>query len=210
MVNDLKPNFSKRMPDDTQRVLVPYISSSRTQALIELCITRYIDSFQRSGDIIRTPQVKEETARGTFIARIESQTSPTSLHLATQRQKRSPPPSPSRPPPIPPISAPDEPRESSMSKFGRSRSDSSKGIFRTLENYIVACFEGIDCLNGSFLLVKPMLTTRAKSEGSMIPTLQNSEQGQLSELNATLSPVDAKTLLLGDFAENGMWWTGES
>lgn len=209
MVNDLKPNLSKRMPDDTQRLLVHYMSSSRTQALIELCITRYIDSFQCSGDTVNTPPIKEETARGTFTASIESQTSPTSLHLDVQRRKRSPPPSPSRPPPIPPTGAPDGPRESSMPSRGRSRSGSSKGIFQTLENYIVACFEGVDCLNGSFLLVRPMQTTRAKSESSMVPFPQNSEQGQSSELNATLSPVDAKTLLLGDFAENGMWWAGE-
>lgn len=210
MVNDLKPNLPKRLSDDTQRVLIPYVSLTRTQGLIELCVSRYIDSYQCDESVRYATQPGQETAQGQSKANPDYQRSPMSRNSVTHGRKQSSPPSPSRPSPTPPPAASDVSKESSMPIVGRSRADSSKAIFRTLENYILACFDGIECLNASFSQAKPPMSSRAKSEGSMVPPIQSSEQGQTVDLNAALSPVDAKTLLLGDFAENGMWWTGGS
>ena len=210
MVNDLKPNLPKRLPDDTQRVLVSYVSLTRTQGLIELCVSRYVDSYQCHESVRYATQTRELNAQGQSKANPDYQRSPASPNSVTLGRKQSSPPSPSRPFPTPPPTSSDVSKEPSMPAVGRSRADSSKAIFRTLENYILACFDGIECLNASFSLAKPPLASRAKSEGSMVPTVQSSEQGQTVDLNAALSPVDAKTLLLGDFAENGMWWTGGS
>ena len=210
MVNDLKPNLPKRLPDDTQRVLVSYVSLSRTQGLIELCVSRYIDSYQYDESIRYATQPREETAQRQPKANLEYQGSPMSRNSVTLGRKQSSPPSPSRPSATPPPISSDVSKESSKPFVGRSRVDSSTVIFRTLENYILACFDGTECLNASFSLTKPSMSSRAKSEGSKVPPVHSSEQGQTVDLNAALSAVDAKTLLLGDFAENGMWWTGGS
>lgn len=118
------------------------------------------------------------------------------------------PQSPSRPPPLPPVTLSDSPIQLSAKGSGRSRSDSSKSIFRSLENYIIACFSGIECLNASFPLISPPLPSRAKSDGLMIPISSSPTSAIISQGETPLSPLDAKTLLLGDFAENGTWWTG--
>lgn len=83
-------------------------------------------------------------------------------------------------------------------------------IYRNLENYISTCFAGCATLNRSFLNVRPHFQ-RAASEGQSTRT--EPDKPQLSPLGCenVLSEVqvDAKTLLLGDIAENGSWWTGE-
>lgn len=80
-------------------------------------------------------------------------------------------------------------------------------IFRPVENYISECFAGCASLNSSFLTVRPTIP-KAASEGSQtLPTSSRSGADQRVP-NVPLSELDAKTLLLGDFAENGSWWTG--
>lgn len=118
------------------------------------------------------------------------------------------PPSPARPSPLSPVTHPESRPGSGTQTAGRCRSDSSRSIFRSLENYIIACFSGTECLNGSFLLDHPPPPTRAKSDGAVppLPASPNSHAYYGQEI--ALSSLDAKTLLLGDVAENGMWWTG--
>lgn len=209
MVNDLKPNLPRRTSNRTQRVMVPYISLSRTKGLIEDCISHYVNTFNTAASNECTPEHVEETMNGMSTTNAGYQFSPAPPYPLAQRRRQSPPPSPSRPPPVLPLANSDGPNELSMPTPGRSRSDSSRSIFRNLEKYIVACFNGTECINASFSLVKPPLSARAKSESSTVPTLQSSESSQANNLIAALSPVDAKTLLLGDFAENGMWWAGK-
>ncbi|KAL8830253.1 MAG: hypothetical protein Q9191_001534 [Dirinaria sp. TL-2023a] len=120
----------------------------------------------------------------------------------------SPSQSPFRAPPLPPATICGVPADPSTKSAARSRSDSSKAIFRSLENYIIACFNGIECLNGSFLLNLPPPPFRAKSDGVIVPVTTSPTSAVIHEKEIALSPLDAKTLLLGDFAENGMWWTG--
>lgn len=116
--------------------------------------------------------------------------------------------SPSRAPPLPPVTLSGVPADPSIKSAARSRSDSSKAIFRSLENYIIACFNGIECLNSSFLLNSPPPPFRAKSDGVIVPVATSPTSTAIHDKEIALSPLDAKTLLLGDFAENGTWWTG--
>lgn len=83
-------------------------------------------------------------------------------------------------------------------------------IFRPVENYIGSCLAGCDTLNRSFLTLRPEFQ-RAASEGQSTRTVPNKSHLASLGKDNTFSEieVDAKTLLLGDIAENGSWWTGE-
>lgn len=116
-------------------------------------------------------------------------------------------PSPSREPPPPPPQSPSG--KISGNTAGDTQhylQDPSRSIFRPLENYIIACFTSVECLNKSFLTYRSPHLHRAASEGRAI------EPSNSLRLDGTVGnpypELDAKTLLLGDFAENGMWWTG--
>ena len=125
-----------------------------------------------------------------------------------QEALAAPSQSPSGAPPLPPVTLSGVPADPRTKSAARSRSDSSKAIFRSLENYIIACFNGIECLNSSFLLNSPPTPFRAKSDDIIVPVATSPTSAAIHEKEIALSPLDAKTLLLGDFAENGMWWTG--
>lgn len=108
------------------------------------------------------------------------------------------------------------PRErGSFSRSSQSANGSQSGrglrpcvsIFRPLEDYIMASFNGCDAMNASFCTVKPR-TPRAASEGDQPSTNPDPEPAPTALSDAPLSPLDPKTLLLGDIADNGSWWTG--
>lgn len=80
-------------------------------------------------------------------------------------------------------------------------------IFRPLENYLSECFMGCASLNSSFLTARPSIV-KAASEGSQTIPMMPQRDGDRKVPNVPLSEMDAKTLLIGDFAENGSWWTG--
>ncbi|AEO61600.1 hypothetical protein MYCTH_2311917 [Thermothelomyces thermophilus ATCC 42464] len=85
-----------------------------------------------------------------------------------------------------------------------------KSIFRPLEDYVVQCFTSFQCLNSSFL------TPRSQPAGYSGPEARHRRPSEHTgvrsrETRTTSYPVpeiDPKLLLLGDFAENGTWWTG--
>lgn len=83
---------------------------------------------------------------------------------------------------------------------------STPDLFKPLEDYIVTSFGSFDCINTSFLVGRAPLAPRAHSEGAKQrgPSTPQRHNG----MDVPLSELDAKTLLLGDFAENGSWWTG--
>jgi E3 ubiquitin-protein ligase HECTD2 len=86
-------------------------------------------------------------------------------------------------------------------------------IFNPLEKYIITCFASWECVNASFVANKRASSVRALSEGMNERTKEGTKgRGSVRESSnyhvAPLSNLDAKTLLLGDFAENGSWWTG--
>lgn len=86
-------------------------------------------------------------------------------------------------------------------------SEAIKNLFKPVEEYIITSFGSHESLNSSFRPLRPSLAQRAASEGSRrSPVTRPFETSIRSD--EPLSEVDAKTLLLGDFAENGSWWTG--
>jgi len=88
-----------------------------------------------------------------------------------------------------------------------NRNSVAKNIFKPLEDYIIASFGSFECINSSFSTLRPSIAPRTQSEG-----VRRNVTAPLAERSARketdLSEMDAKTLLIGDFAENGSWWTG--
>lgn len=98
------------------------------------------------------------------------------------------------------------PRLTQEEVVDRMKYESVKAIFRPLEDYLAASYGDFECLNRAFTTYRPRMGGRTRSESSVNtaaiePKSANAESPDLSEL-------DAKMLLLGDFAENGSWWTG--
>ncbi|KAK4139328.1 uncharacterized protein C8A04DRAFT_40818 [Dichotomopilus funicola] len=86
----------------------------------------------------------------------------------------------------------------------------AKRIFRPLEDYIIRCFTSFECLNSSFLTPRSQPPAH---NSSPVPKPRRPSEHALArrETRSTNHPVpelDPKLLLLGDFAENGLWWTG--
>lgn len=116
------------------------------------------------------------------------------------------------PPAPPPKDAPDHrnaPRHVAPREHGRPHDSGRKErhpyIFRELEDYIISGFRGCDILNASF------------NSGHQAPrpapenTRPEPDPGQ-SPRHAYVDPVvelDAKTLLVGDLAENSSWWMAD-
>lgn len=109
------------------------------------------------------------------------------------------------------------------------RADASKQIFKPLEEYIMTCFASFECINTSFSTVRTTDAQRAQraqnkdAKRSMtapltdrpsrkdLPISDNTSGPWAHTANrndAELYEMDPKMLLLGDFAENGSWWTG--
>lgn len=88
------------------------------------------------------------------------------------------------------------------------RYDRVKTIFKPLEDYIIASFGDYECLNTSFSTARPGATGRTHSESFIKASPREPENPSSPSPVDYMSELDAKTLLLGDFAENGMWWTG--
>ncbi|KAJ0167658.1 putative E3 ubiquitin-protein ligase mug30 [Colletotrichum tanaceti] len=88
--------------------------------------------------------------------------------------------------------------------------DDSKRIFKPLEDYITTCFSSFHCVNSSFLSRRPTAAVRSGSESAPRrpppPRPEPKYAGQHTE--SPICDLDPKLLLLGDFAENGTWWTG--
>ena len=122
-------------------------------------------------------------------------------------------PSPSRSPPPPPQPALQAPSFKITSSASECPQLHSKGLprlnFWLLENYIVACFSSVECINTSFLNVRPHLH-RAASEGTVLKKCTTPRAEDPFTHEPIFPELDAKTLLLGDFAENGTWWMGRS
>ncbi|KAL9100223.1 MAG: hypothetical protein Q9163_004374 [Psora crenata] len=115
---------------------------------------------------------------------------------------RSQPPPPSRPSRHSPLLTPE--------LLFQQKQDQARSIFRSLENYIIACFTGVECLNSSFLTSRPSPPVRAASESTIIDKGAMKERDDLFNESNLCPELDAKTLLLGDVAENGMWWAGKA
>src|SRR5207244_2052480 len=60
----------------------------------------------------------------------------------------------------------------------------------------------------SFVLARPGHPPRAASEGIQSRPALGSENASSTRTDSPVFEIDAKTLLAGDVAENGFWWTG--
>lgn len=89
----------------------------------------------------------------------------------------------------------------------------AKRIFRPLEDDMIQNYGAYDSLNTCFSTYRSRVVGRTHSESALRtppPERTNAApQPQHGVSDARLPQVDAKTLLLGDFAENGDWWTGQ-
>lgn len=87
-------------------------------------------------------------------------------------------------------------------------SQSVATLFRALENYIADCFTGCATLNASFFTIRPQYTNEKHTKSDEPGVLLNGNRGQSHfDNDPPLFEVDARSLLLGDIAENGSWWT---
>lgn len=96
--------------------------------------------------------------------------------------------------------------------FSRGRPEEprkdTKYLFQALEDYIIRGFGEHECLNHSFLPYRPVATRAHTNEDDIEgrDLAHTTAKGNQSE--TALPELDAKMLLLGDVAENGLWWTG--
>ncbi|OAX82830.1 hypothetical protein ACJ72_02822 [Emergomyces africanus] len=100
--------------------------------------------------------------------------------------------------------------QSSQSPHGYENKLSASGsasIFRPLENYLMASFNGCDILNSSFSTVRTH-RPRMGSEGNQPSTNLSPDTASNPFTSPPIFQLDAKTILLSDIAENGSWWTG--
>lgn len=86
-------------------------------------------------------------------------------------------------------------------------------IFRALEDYIVRCFTSFHCLNSSFATYRNYPHAKqGPDDGRRRSPLRRPEPRKGLHSNShsvhSIPDLDPKLLLVGDFAENGMWWTG--
>ncbi|RDL40376.1 putative ubiquitin-protein ligase E3A [Venustampulla echinocandica] len=218
-------------PFYTQRV--PTLSLEKTKWLIDQCITSYLldrlkhDDGSTSSSVPSPPQSPVLGPPGSRIPRrpVGSGEAPPNISIPASRGA-DPGPSAVKFP-----SSDMEPRESigrtfqSNGPYGgyntaptryrrNGKGDgvpedeivSTRNLFKPLEDYIVTSFGSFECINTSFLVGRAPLTPRAHSEGAKrrVPSTPQRYTG----IYVPLSELDAKTLLLGDFAENGSWWTG--
>jgi E3 ubiquitin-protein ligase HECTD2 len=89
----------------------------------------------------------------------------------------------------------------------RGRKETSRSMFEPLEDYILTSFGTLECINNSFIPRRHSTLRTASEAGSRNTVPLKSEKPVRAD--EIMSELDPKTLLLGDIAENGSWWTGE-
>lgn len=96
-----------------------------------------------------------------------------------------------------------------------------KRIFKPLEEYVTKTFSSFESVNSSFLLHQPAHGAVSGGTDKIRRKPLPSRERSCSRTNASgpkdetqtpdsnlIDEIDAKMLLLGDVAENGLWWTG--
>lgn len=94
-----------------------------------------------------------------------------------------------------------------------------KRIFKPLEDYIVKCFTSFHRLNYSFMpprkhphaphaVPEANNSPRQPPEPRPEPRKEQQTRKEPQVTDYTVPELEPKLLLLGDVAENGMWWTG--
>ncbi|KAJ4254918.1 putative E3 ubiquitin-protein ligase [Fusarium torreyae] len=132
-------------------------------------------------------------------------------------------------PPVKNMLLDDAPKDPRKSPPNTTETD-PKRIFKALEDYVVACFGSFECINSSFLTHhhrhpirggsesvrrkpippneprEPRAHHREPSENHVVR--EKREERVNPQVDDSTLDLDPRLLLLGDFAENGNWWTG--
>lgn len=96
---------------------------------------------------------------------------------------------------------------SPVDQIGNCIDPDGKRLFRPLEDYIVNCFSpALHSVNSSFLQRIPRVSSRRAPQTAKRRPSEPSKD--TAPYNPAVPELDAKLLMLGDFAENGSWWTG--
>ncbi|KAI3323762.1 HECT-domain-containing protein [Xylariaceae sp. AK1471] len=82
----------------------------------------------------------------------------------------------------------------------------AKRMFKKVEDYLIVCFGSHSCVNNSFVHRRVSVSARLSPETVRRPPVE--ARRELARDDAPISELDPKLLLLGNFAENGSWWTG--
>lgn len=91
---------------------------------------------------------------------------------------------------------------------GRCVDPDGKRLFKPLEDYIVNCFSPtLHSVNSSFMLRIPRASSRRATQPSRRRPSEPPKDAA-APYDPAVPELDAKLLMLGDFAENGSWWTG--
>ncbi|KAL4942434.1 hypothetical protein BDV06DRAFT_163874 [Aspergillus oleicola] len=230
-VNDLEPYQETRDPGSQAipRKAIP-LTIDRTKAIIDRCITASLNQC------LGAPPV---SPRGGFNESLPPAAAKAPEHLPVPQHPRPPrgrsvsssdtrpkPESDTRafgssyprtnfaPPPVPPKDKPMDNRNAPrpVKPRSRERSHPREGekkekypyIFRELEDYIISGFRGCETLNTSF--------KTAHHVPQQAPENNRPEpEAPQSPRHAHVDPIelDAKTLLVGDLAENSSWWMAD-
>ncbi|KJZ80401.1 hypothetical protein HIM_00251 [Hirsutella minnesotensis 3608] len=115
------------------------------------------------------------------------------------------------------------PSNSSRRDVPAGRKEDYKKTFKPMADYIVACLGSFACVNASFMSRpkqsahhgtdfsirrKPVPSREPPNRRPPEPPQEASQNREATQSESFLNGLDPKMLLLGDFAENGMWWTG--
>ncbi|KAI0533219.1 hypothetical protein GGR58DRAFT_487663, partial [Xylaria digitata] len=108
-------------------------------------------------------------------------------------------------------SRPPRPQPGESSSYANTQKSvlDPKGMFKKVEEYLILCFgTNSSCVNNSFISrrVSVSVSTRLPSDVVRRPPVETRREPARED--APISELDPKLLLLGDFAENGSWWTG--
>ncbi|KAJ3579282.1 hypothetical protein NPX13_g1283 [Xylaria arbuscula] len=83
----------------------------------------------------------------------------------------------------------------------------AKGMFKKVEDYLVLCFgTNSSCVSNSFVPRRVSVSGKSHPDVVRRPPVETRRDPACED--APISELDPKLLLLGDFAENGSWWTG--
>lgn len=100
------------------------------------------------------------------------------------------------------------PRETTRPTDGKNKSREHQPlVFKRLENHLIAAFKDWEALNSSFSTYKQSI--RSASSGNPPRMKFDPSTLKKTEYNTPFFEPDAKTLLLGDLAENSSWWMHE-
>ncbi|KAI1439009.1 HECT-domain-containing protein [Xylaria sp. CBS 124048] len=97
-------------------------------------------------------------------------------------------------------------RQNSLHDSPREFVLTPKNMFKKVEDYLNVCFSSHSSVNNSFVPRRTSGNVKPSIDIVRRPSVETRKE--LAHDDAPISELDPKLLLLGDFVENGSWWTG--